>query len=156
MLFKEDNMTALPCVGGWGRVVAATDTGLARTRRMIVKDTIFFKSHAKNKFGTFEHKSICQTEPMSNVKHRSQYDINYRRRYHNPRVHATKRSVSKAWMFWYNLEQYQTDPVRPNRIDRHKTKPSHLTLIVLCRLANLDYMSMFFISILEQPSSPRT
>jgi len=74
-------MTALPCVcvGARGSVVAATETGLARTRRMIAKDTIFFKSHAKNKFGTFENKSIRQDETMTNVKLRLQYGMNYRR-----------------------------------------------------------------------------
>ncbi len=79
MLFKEDSMTALPCVGARGSVVAATETGLARTRRTIAKDIIFFKSHANNKFGTFEHKSIRQAETMSNVKLRLQRRMNYRR-----------------------------------------------------------------------------
>jgi hypothetical protein len=72
-------MTALPCVGAGGSVAAATETGLARTRRMIAKDIIFFKSHAKNKFGTFEHKSVRQAEAMSSVKLRLQCGMNYRR-----------------------------------------------------------------------------
>ena len=49
-------------------MAAATDTGLTRTRRMIAKDMIAFKSHTKNKFQKFENKSIHPTETMSNVK----------------------------------------------------------------------------------------
>ena len=46
---------------------------------MIAKDTIVFKSHANNKFGTFENKSIRQAEAMTNVKLRLQCGMNYRR-----------------------------------------------------------------------------